>query len=521
MLARGGLGTPYFSGQPFLLKPILIYWLIAAAFRLLGPTEFAARVTSAFLGIALVMLTYWFGARTLSRRAGFLAGLALALNYMWLDIARDASIDVPLTAALAPGVFLFFLAMKAPARRKRLLYLGAYALFGVALLAKGPVPVGVVGCGLLAYLLAARRLRETLRGAQLPLGVPLMLAVAAPWYIYEQVRQPAFFATFFLGEHFGHIHGELARRMPVWGNLEYLLIYFYPWAAFLPAALAHAFRQTDRGHVLRLMAWWSISVVAIFSLPQSKLAHYLAPAFPALAILVGGWLDDWLLGRTEGRGWAAGGFALLGLAGAACGAAAVIAGMTPPWLQERLARQFGEWRPGLSAVVILGALALGSLAAAGVARWRRNAVAPVLACAMALAGMAYVGWFNPRRAEIQAQPRKELAQLAAVRLPESAPLGVYYAKRNATVFYFGRPIVDLGEREDEFAGLVRFLSSPTPAAAITHARFLPELRRSVPGLRVWDQRGDYVLVANRLPTTAGRSAPRQRSAPARFRLSRS
>jgi len=58
MLERGDLGTPFFNGRPFLLKPLLIYWLIAAAFRLLGETEFAARVGSAFLGTAIVLLTY-------------------------------------------------------------------------------------------------------------------------------------------------------------------------------------------------------------------------------------------------------------------------------------------------------------------------------------------------------------------------------------------------------------------------------------------------------------------------------
>jgi len=120
MLARGDLLTPYYNGQPFLLKPILIYWLIAAGFSGFGVTEFAARVGSAFLGTLVVLLTYWFGARTLGRRAGFLAGLALALNYMWIDIARDASIDVPLTAALAPALFLAYLAMQAPPGKKPL-----------------------------------------------------------------------------------------------------------------------------------------------------------------------------------------------------------------------------------------------------------------------------------------------------------------------------------------------------------------------------------------------------------------
>ena len=508
MLMRGELGTAYFNGQPFLLKPILIYWMIAAAFRLLCQTEFAARVASAFLAIALVLLTYWFGARTLGRRAGFFAGLALALCYMWIDIGRDASIDIPLTAAAAAAMFLFYLGTQAQPGRKRWLYLAAYLLFGLALLAKGPVPLGVILCGLLGYLLAARSLKATAREAHLLPGIALTLAVAAPWYVYELIHEPAFFATFFVGEHFGHMRGELARTEPVWGNLWYTLVYSYPWVAFLPAAYAHAFRHSDRRHVLRFLAWWSLAVILLFSIPRSKLAHYLAPAFPPMALVVGAWLDAWVERTTRERGFAAAAAVILGFVGLLCAAAAVVAAFPPQSVQARLAEQFGDWTPGASPVVILGALAAGSLSAAAAMGLRRSLVVPSLSLAMAIAGFALVGWLNPRKAEIQAQPRKELARFVSAAAPASTPVGVYYAKRNSTIFYLGRPIVDLGERRDEIEGVVRFLSSPTPAVVITHRKFLPELERSLRHgeateasdrrpLYVWRERGDFVAVSNR------------------------
>jgi hypothetical protein len=515
MLARRELGTPYFNGQPFLLKPVLIYWTIAAAFRLLGPTEFAARVTSAFLGTAIVLFTYWFTARTLNRRAGLLAGLALALCYMWIDTARDASIDIPLTAVVTPAMMLCYLATRAEAGRKRWLYLSAYPLFGVALLAKGPAPLGVVLCGLLAYLVSARRVGAVLREAQIIPGLALLLAVAAPWYAYELVHEPTFFSTFFVGEHFGHIQGQLARNGPVWQNLFYVLVYFYPWAVFLPGAFARAFGQRDREHVLRFASWWSIAVIVIFSIPKSKLAHYLAPAFPPMAMLVGAWLDEWLERKPVGRGWTVFAFAALGLGAALCGVAALYAAAPPLWLQEQIAEKFGAWWPGGSPAVILGALGAGALVAVVAARFRRGAVVPALSGAMLVAGFGLVGWLNPRKAEIQAQPRKELAQFAAAHTAPSVPVGVYYAKRNSTIFYLGRPIVDLGERREEFPGLLRFLSSPTPAVAITHARFVPEIERALRDNRdaagepspkpcyVWERRGDYVIVGNGPPPKGG------------------
>jgi 4-amino-4-deoxy-L-arabinose transferase-like glycosyltransferase len=58
MLEWGDLGRPHFNYQPFLLKPILIYWVMAASFRRFGLTGFAARVPSAFLGTMIVLLAY-------------------------------------------------------------------------------------------------------------------------------------------------------------------------------------------------------------------------------------------------------------------------------------------------------------------------------------------------------------------------------------------------------------------------------------------------------------------------------
>ena len=76
-------------------------------------------------------------------------------------------------------------------------------------------------------------------------------------------------------------------------------------------------------------------------------------------------------------------------------------------------------------------------------------------------------------------------------------MGVYYAKRNSTPFYLRRPIVDLGEREDEFEGLVGFLSSSAPAAALTHRKFVSALRERLPQVRAVAESGDYVVVSNR------------------------
>ena len=507
MLERGDLGTPYYNGQPFLLKPILIYWLTAGAFRVFGVTEFAARSVSAFFATIVVLAVYWFGRRAIGSRAGFMAGVMLALCYMWVDTGREAMIDMPLTAALAPAMFLFFLGTEAPPERKWRFYLPAYPLLGLALLAKGPAGTVPSLLGLLGYLLWSRTLTRTLREAYLLPGIALTLAVAAPWYVYEGIRQPGFLQTFLIREHFGHLRGELAREDAWWGHLKNLVVGFFPWVMFLPAALVQAFHRDSGRPFLKLCAWWAVAVVVVFSSAGAKLPHYLVPAFPPIALLVAAWFDAWLDGRARAPAAAAAGFGLLGVAGLLLAALAGVAALIPPVVRERIAAQFGAWTPGLAPVVMLTALAAGSLGAAaafvvgrpsaegGAPPPARRAVFPLLASAMLVALLAHVGWFKPRLALIQSQPRKELAQLAGAVLPADEPLGVFYAKRNATIFYSLRPIVDLGEWEPE--KLVAFLSSPTPATALTHAKFLPHLEKALPGkVYLCTRRGDFVLVSN-------------------------
>ncbi len=535
MLQRGDFGTPYYNGQPFLLKPILIYWLIAGAFRLLGTTEFAARSVSAFFAAVIVLETYWFAAQTLGRRTGLLAGVILALSYLWVDTGREAMTDMPLTAALAPAMFLLFLGTRASPGQKRLFYLSAYPLLGIALLAKGPVGlVSIVGYA--GYLIWSRRLGSTLREAYVLPGLALLLAVAAPWYTYESIKQPAFLGTFLLREHFGHLRGDLARNDAWWGHLKNLVVGFFPWVIFLPAAALHVLRHESqqehevatRMSFLRFCGWWAVTVVVIFSLAGAKLPHYLVPTFPPMAILVAAWFEERARSfepgepyplpplrarrggadengieppRTQGEvrtapasGTQAIAWILVAI-GTIIGLVAAVALTSLPAVERLYAQRLGEWRPGSAPGIMLGVLALGCLIG-GVVLWckRTRLAFCALAVGIGAALFVHVGWFKPHLALIQSQPRKELAQFAGATLPPDEPLGVYKAKRNATIFYAQRPIVDLGEWEPE--KLVVFLSSRSPATALTDVKSLEMVEQRLPSVYVWMQRGEFVLVSN-------------------------
>jgi 4-amino-4-deoxy-L-arabinose transferase-like glycosyltransferase len=89
--------TPHFNYEDRWQKPVLYYWLTAAAYLAGGVNEFTARWWSALSGVGLVLLT-WAAARRMTMRgdAAWLAGAIVATCYGCFAMARLALPDLPL-----------------------------------------------------------------------------------------------------------------------------------------------------------------------------------------------------------------------------------------------------------------------------------------------------------------------------------------------------------------------------------------------------------------------------------------
>ena len=60
MFESDNLVTPTLNGKPLFSKPVFVYWLIMASYRLFGVNEFSARFPSALFGVALILFQYLF-----------------------------------------------------------------------------------------------------------------------------------------------------------------------------------------------------------------------------------------------------------------------------------------------------------------------------------------------------------------------------------------------------------------------------------------------------------------------------
>ena len=98
MLVSGDFVTPRYFGDPWLEKPVLYYWLAAAAYWLFGVNEFGARLPSALAAVLGVFCVYLVGRRREGPLEGLFSCLILAASILYFSLARAASTDMVFAA---------------------------------------------------------------------------------------------------------------------------------------------------------------------------------------------------------------------------------------------------------------------------------------------------------------------------------------------------------------------------------------------------------------------------------------
>ena len=347
MHERGDWIVPTFNGELRAHKPALIYWLMMTAYEVFGPTEFAARFWSALLGVGTVLVMYRLGSILFNTRAGFWAGLAMATNLNFLVAARAATPDSTLIFFTTLAIFYAITAFirrdaddphpmpLAPKLHAPWRLAASYACMGLAVLAKGPIgvvlPLGTVGLVLLyatqptvsgqserkstqflANLVGVWRPDHVLRcgWALRPLWlVGIVLAVAAPWYVAVHLRTGgAWTEEFFLQHNFGRATSAMENHSgPIFYYVLALLVGFFPWSVLAAPTVIEVGRNLRWGVVNRfghiVIACWAIWCIGLFSLVGTKLPSYILPAYPAVALATGAFLDRWLARVQAAAEW--------------------------------------------------------------------------------------------------------------------------------------------------------------------------------------------------------------------------
>lgn len=308
MVLRHDWVTLCIDGVRYLEKPPLMFWGMAASFKVFGVAEWSARLPLVLGVLALIGCTFAFGRRFFGEEGGFYAALIMATGpgvYVYTRfLIPDALVALWLTASLY--FFLTGYEQKTPTR---------WSCWGLAIttalnvLTKGLIGLVFIAASIFLFLLIVGDLGYLKKMRPISSSL-IFLALAAPWHILAAIRNPAlpygpekgFLWEYFVNEHFlRYLNQRFPHdydKVPLLLFWALAIVWLIPWTGFLIPALKqlpfrlHALRHRldARGRAILLVLIWTLVIVGFFSF-SSRQEYYTLPALPALALLIGGWLE--------------------------------------------------------------------------------------------------------------------------------------------------------------------------------------------------------------------------------------
>lgn len=481
MLASGNWLTLRFNAETYAEKPAGFYWILAAAFRFLGPNEWSARLPSAVAAMAAVLLTFVVAHRVYGTRVAFLASVVLSTSALHLATAHLVLPDMTFSALLTASLVTLRLWMDRPTRT---LPVAAYLLVGLATLLKGPVAV-ILAAATLALHGVVTRDRFLVRDLRPLYGAGIVLAVAAPWYVTAALADPDYMFGFLWRSNVLRFFavGRIGKPEPIVYYAYILPAACLPWAITWPAAFASARRRSGQERAVDpFFLCWVVAVVGFFSLSRSKLPTYVLPALPPISILFAHALVPYhstLPPQTH----------RLGFAGA-CLWTTLLA-LTPSLAAFFLPDEAFAARPAL---LLATAAALPSALVLRFLRWPE---AWIVAMAASVAGLALhygtIGGPILARYRSGAVPGRLIARA----LPPEGCVTTFRFRSNSLRFYSGRIV----ERLDSLETGASLLSRERPVVAALRTwdrQLLPKLLTR----RVWvwwREPGSHRMIVSNLP----------------------
>ncbi len=317
MAASGDWLIPRVNGLARYDKPPLVYWAMGLLYAL--PVQelwnplgtWAARLPSA-LASGGVMLAL---ADTLLRRpqrperpalVALAAALAFGLSPLVLLWGRIAVSDALFSGLLAGSLLLGWRSYAAGG----LGWWRGWGLLGLAVLAKGPVAVLLLGLTLLLFGWLQADLGGLWRRLRPLLGLGITALIALPWYGAALVVEGEPFWRSFFGYHNLQRFTAVVNnhQQPWWYFAPVLVVASLPATPLLLAGLAQGIGRlgwtwrpaaplAPELSLQRFAACWLLAVLLFFTVAATKLPSYWLPATPAAGLLIA-------LAAQRGLGWA-------------------------------------------------------------------------------------------------------------------------------------------------------------------------------------------------------------------------
>jgi 4-amino-4-deoxy-L-arabinose transferase-like glycosyltransferase len=285
MVQNGDWITLHWGGQPWFEKPPLLIWSTAVLFTIFGVSEFWARAASALSGVGVIVLVYLSGKRLYRSSAiGLLAAIILLTAPHFVHLARFGTMDVMLTMFIFLAIYGYLRARDNAPGWWYLVWLAC----ALAILTKSAAGI-VAPVAVMIALVLDRELFTVMRHRPFWAGMLMAATLVSSWHLGMYGMYGQAFSDVYLGRHVlergttvmqGHIGGRYFYANRLGTN-------FFPWVILVPLAAAVGLRDSiDRLRAGRIILIIALLVFGLYSVIPTKLQWYVAPLYPALALLI-------------------------------------------------------------------------------------------------------------------------------------------------------------------------------------------------------------------------------------------
>jgi len=344
----------------------------------------------------------------------------------------------------------------------------------------------------------------------------VVVLVAGPWFLLVHFQTGGAFTREFFWTH--HVERFLEpfdnHPGPWWYYGPAILAGFFPWSVFAVPAVFEAYRALRGGgrgaRAMLLLVCWTAVFVLFFTKASTKLPNYVLPAYPAIALIVGSFIDRSL---REAKQTSAAlprvAFVALALAGGVMIAAPLVLRIgrggvaaaldelgASPGLAEPL--ELVAWLGGVLLVGGVAALACDLLARRG---WSMGVMAAAAATfvAAALGGVAL--------SVDRLQSSDDLTQAVRDQGASQPRLAQFGYFRPSLVYYSRQKVEGCRDVHDVAA----FLTQSQDNFLVMPAETFERIKRQLPADAVvverfpqFPKQGEVLLVARRSPRLADR-----------------
>jgi 4-amino-4-deoxy-L-arabinose transferase-like glycosyltransferase len=294
MLASGDWVLPRLNGLIYLEKPPLQYWAAASAYAAFGVHQWSARFVTALAAVLGLIVIARLGEalwdRTRGLQAAAMAGSMLFYVFLGQLLTLDMLLCLWLTLAVAAFCIGQLERVRAPQRSRRAM-LVCWLAMAAGTLTKGLIGIVIPGAVLVLYSLVARDVAIWRRLAFWP-GLALYGVIVAPWFMLVERAHAGALWFLIVHEHFQrYLTTTHDRYQPWWWFVPILCAGVLPWLPQTIHALATGWRRSVPPGAFdgpRLLWIAAVFIFVFFSASDSKLAPYVLPVLPLVALLGSG-----------------------------------------------------------------------------------------------------------------------------------------------------------------------------------------------------------------------------------------